>query len=104
MSKLQQLEFSHSGSINNPINRVLSCKKFANNNFDIFWKFLSSFPLMVPLKGLPLMGPINGSQWYGLHYYGIEIGSIFNLLKVDFSTLLAAKFMLIFSTQSKLQD
>ena len=67
MSKLQQLDFSHSGSINNPINRVLSYKKFANNDFDIFWKILSSLPLMVPLTGLPLMGPINGSQGYGLH-------------------------------------
>ena len=45
-SQLQQLDFSHSGSINNPINRVLSCKNFTNSDFDIFWKILSSLPLM----------------------------------------------------------
>ena len=36
MSKIQQLNFSLSGSINNTINRVLSCKNFANNDFGIF--------------------------------------------------------------------
>ena len=61
-SQLQQPDFNHSGSINNPINRVLSYKNFTNSDFDIFWKILSSLPLMDVTTWT-----INGTQGYGHH-------------------------------------